>query len=120
MRTASIIAILAAMLLPALSKAKQKAMGATCLSNQKQLATAWMMYADDYQGRIVGFDPTVATNGLPWRLASPAILHLSPNGSNRFSFFPRACGSQGPGLKARLPHPDESAWYCNSATLPIR
>ncbi len=68
----AIIAILAAMLLPALAKAKQRAQAATCLSNQKQLALAWSMYADDNQGRIINFD--TATNyvsGLPWRFAAP-------------------------------------------------
>ena len=68
----AIIAILAALLLPALATAKLKAMTATCLSNQRQLALAWEMYADDHNGRIVNFDTIVNTSGdLPWRVASP-------------------------------------------------
>lgn len=43
----AIIAILAAMLLPALSKAKQRASGVLCMNNNKQLALAWTMYAGD-------------------------------------------------------------------------
>jgi prepilin-type N-terminal cleavage/methylation domain-containing protein/prepilin-type processing-associated H-X9-DG protein len=43
----AIIAILAAMLIPALSKAKQKAQGVSCLNNTKQLTLAWRLYAED-------------------------------------------------------------------------
>src|SRR5437763_9312664 len=43
----AIIAILAALLLPSLTKAKLKAQGIQCMSNHKQLALAWRMYAED-------------------------------------------------------------------------
>jgi prepilin-type processing-associated H-X9-DG protein len=68
----AIIAILAAMLLPALSKAKLRAQAASCMSNNKQLCLAWVMYAGDFNDNLaINSDPhvnntTVYKGGQSW------------------------------------------------------
>src|SRR5688572_27954768 len=68
----AIIAILASLLLPALSRAKLKATGAYCINNQKQLALAWIMYSTDNREGIVNLlQNKNAKNEEPWRYATP-------------------------------------------------
>ena len=62
----AIIAILAGMLLPALSKAKTKSQAIACINNLKQLQLCWLMYAHDNHDRLIrnyidgwpGYDPS--------------------------------------------------------------
>ena len=49
----AIIAILAGMLLPALNAARERARGASCISNQKQVMIGLMLYADNYDGQYM-------------------------------------------------------------------
>lgn len=49
----AIIAILAGLLLPALSKAKVKAQGLQCMSNTKQITLGWIMYAGDNNDKVL-------------------------------------------------------------------
>jgi prepilin-type N-terminal cleavage/methylation domain-containing protein/prepilin-type processing-associated H-X9-DG protein len=62
----AIIGILAALLMPVLSRAKLKGQQATCLNNLKQLQVCWQIYADDNQdtlARNIPGDPKSWING---------------------------------------------------------
>ena len=61
----AIIGVLAALLLPALAKAKEKAHRTICLNNLKQLNLAWQMYAGDASDRMAINDVDLTTSTFP-------------------------------------------------------
>jgi prepilin-type N-terminal cleavage/methylation domain-containing protein/prepilin-type processing-associated H-X9-DG protein len=60
----AIIAILMAILFPALNRAREQGRRAVCLSNLKQLALAWIMYADENDDKIVNGEAAGSSNGM--------------------------------------------------------
>jgi prepilin-type N-terminal cleavage/methylation domain-containing protein len=72
----AIIAILAALLLPALTKAKQQALAAKCMSNLNQLTMAWHNYLGDNREVVpvngnLDYEPPPAPGGGPARGVNP-------------------------------------------------
>jgi prepilin-type N-terminal cleavage/methylation domain-containing protein len=65
----AIIAILAAILLPVLSQAREKAQRVSCLNNEKQLDLGWQFYADEDNGIL-------ASNN--WDFRAPQVAESSP------------------------------------------
>ena len=79
----AIIAILAAMLLPALAAAKQRALTMQCLASERQLITAWVMYAGDNQDKLVPNRGLNGANGVTFTAETPDnSLRLQPGGAN--------------------------------------
>lgn len=83
----AILAIFAAMLLPALSKAKERAKAINCISNLKQMGLGMMLYAEDSSGRIPrGNEPSWwQVFGKPVGLTSrsDAPIYLCPSFPNK-------------------------------------
>jgi prepilin-type N-terminal cleavage/methylation domain-containing protein/prepilin-type processing-associated H-X9-DG protein len=72
----AIIAILAGMLLPALTRAKQKAVGISCMNNLKQLQMAWFLYSGDFDDQLV---PTGGLTATASAATDPASLRNNGN-----------------------------------------
>lgn len=70
----AIVSMLAAMLLPALSAAKEKARSLFCLNNLKQIGVAMTLYSDDHEDFLVPAEYDVG-NGARFREGWPTLLY---------------------------------------------
>jgi len=62
----AIIAILAGLLLPALSRAKSNGRQTVCLNHLKQLQLCWQMYLDDNDDKLINNDPVLSPGSQTW------------------------------------------------------
>ena len=85
----AIIAILAGLLLPALARARQKAMAVQCISNQSQIGKAYFMYTDDNAERYPAIRDLACQPGREPQ--APYLAQLQGQEQDGYAFRRHSC-----------------------------
>jgi prepilin-type N-terminal cleavage/methylation domain-containing protein/prepilin-type processing-associated H-X9-DG protein len=94
----AIIAILASLLLPALNKSKIKAQGIACMANTKQLMLGWLMYAGDYDDKLMPAGSWVSgTSQMDWiggagNYNTTCLLDVNPPNPSLIANYVKSAG----------------------------
>ena len=108
----AIIAILAGMLLPALSKARQKARSISCINSLKQVGLGFAMYSNDYEDYIA---PPWSNYWDPSQPLTNTIWGNTSNSGSMGEYFPNAVTWKG--CPAYSPSGFESCYMYNSIAV---
>ncbi len=107
----AIIGILAAILLPALSKARERSRGVFCLNNTGQLTLAWQLYADDHEGMLpynLVMSEYAGHTNINW-VNNVMTWDLSPDNTNEATITEASLGSYVVGVTAIFHCPSDQA-----------
>ncbi|MGC4045883.1 MAG: prepilin-type N-terminal cleavage/methylation domain-containing protein [Armatimonas sp.] len=109
----AIIAILAAILFPVFAQAREKARGASCLSNTKQINLAWQMYLQDYDETMVPmFNSLLLTAGVDQQWTAYMLYPYFKS----WGMF--VCPSQGHDNRGVFTAGNPVAWWHNQMRFP--
>jgi len=111
----AIIAVLMAILMPALNVVREQARGVACMSNQKTLGLAYVMYADENDSSMCGGMARYApTNGIPpWVM--PPLDYQGDGSYNQMPSGPVTLEQRHNGLREGVLFPyikDVGAYHC--------